>query len=87
MRRGAVCGGMGRLLAFRDEPPRLRVSRLVLSLLPLHLAKLRRVVAILSARGGTSTASLGLLSILVFWWLVAHCSETLFCFGLCGPLR
>lgn len=79
---GAVRGGLGRRLAFRDEPPSLGVSRLVLSLLPLHLAELRGVVAVLRTRVGISTASLGLLSLLVslsifvFSWLVTHGLET-----------
>lgn len=70
LRRRTACGGLGRLLAFRDEPTRSGVSRLALSLLPLHLAELRGVVSILWTRVGTPTASLGLLSMLVFRRLV-----------------
>lgn len=82
VRHGAACGGMGRLLAltgrlsdFRSESPRFRVSALVPSLLPLHLGELRGVTAISWLRVAISTASLGLLLILVFRWLLTHSLE------------
>lgn len=57
---------------FRTESPRFRVSKLVLGLLALHLAELRRVTAVPRRWVGTLTAALGLLVTLVFRWLVTH---------------
>lgn len=76
LRCGGGCGGLRRRLGFGDEPPRFGVSGLMLGLLPLPLAELRGMVAILSTRLGTSTVSFGLLLMLVIWVLVTHSLET-----------
>lgn len=60
---------------------------MVLGLLPLHLAEFRGVVAVLWIRVGTSTASFGLVLMLVFWWLVTHSLEPPWVFGRYAPLR